>query len=63
MKKTRITEEFTFEDFRARYGDSCLVLFLIEESGNLTVVTADNPPAPQPGQTVITLVDPVTETA
>lgn len=61
VKKTAITDEFTFEDFLQLYGQSALPLFLIDASGALTVCTADNPPEPQSGQAVIALVDPPEE--
>jgi len=57
LKKTALSEEFAYEDFQAMYGDSALVMFLIEESGELTVCTADNPPTPKAGQKMICLVD------
>jgi NhaP-type Na+/H+ or K+/H+ antiporter len=57
LKKTTLTEEFTYENFQAMYGENALVLFLIEESGELTVCTADNPPTPKSGQKLICLVD------
>ncbi len=58
VKKTAITDEFTYDDFRALYGNTAMPLFLIEPSGALTVCTADKKPAPQSGQAVIALVDP-----
>ena len=56
VKKTKITSEFTYDDFRARYGESAILLFLVEESGALTVCTAEDGPTPEPGQTLICLV-------
>lgn len=57
VKKTGLTDEFDYRAFCDLYGDSALVLFVIEGSGKLTVCTADNRPTPQPGQTLISLVD------
>ena len=57
LKKTALSAEFSYEDFQAMYGNSALVLFIIEESGELTVCTADNPPTPKAGQKLICLVD------
>ena len=59
FKKTGISDAFTFEDFRQRYGDSALVMFVITESGLLSVATAETPLEPISGETVIALVDPV----
>ncbi len=61
IKKTRLSEDFSYDDFLKRYGPTATVLFLIEESGNLTVVTAEKPPAPKPGQTLVCLVDAIEE--
>ncbi len=57
MKKTRITDEFTYADFERRYGDSALVLFVITETKMLQISTAESPLLPKRGQTVIALVD------
>lgn len=57
VKKTPLTEEFDYESFRQLYGESAIVLFVIESSGKLVVATADRPPAPQPGQTIVSLVN------
>jgi len=57
VKKTSFSEEFSFEDFKEMYGPSALPLFIITENGNLQVNTADSWPEPQPGQTLISIVD------
>lgn len=57
IKKTGISEEFTFEKFLERYGESALVLFVITESGQLNIATSETPLEPKPGQVVIALVD------
>jgi hypothetical protein len=57
VKKTKLSEEFTFDDFKATYGESAIVLFLVDESRNLKICTADDPPDPQPGQMLIALVE------
>ena len=57
IKKTLLTDDFTFDDFLARYGESTLVLFSIEESGNLLVATDEKGMVPGPGQKLIALVD------
>ena len=58
VKKTGITEEFDYDAFRALYAERAVPLFLINETGSLLVFTADNPPAPKPGQSLISLVSP-----
>jgi NhaP-type Na+/H+ or K+/H+ antiporter len=57
VKRTKLTEEFGFDDFLRMYGSSALVLFVKDEQGRLLVATTDTPLRPTPGQTVIALVD------
>lgn len=59
IKKTGISDEFTFENFVTRYGDSAIVLFVVTETGQLNIGTSESDLEPKPGQTVIALVDPV----
>ena len=61
VKKTSLSDEFTFADFIDRYGNSALPLFIISESGNLEVCTADTRPDPGPGDTLIGIVVPSDE--
>jgi len=58
IKKTNLTEEFTFTDFQDLYGESAVMLFLVENGNKLRVCAEDEPLTPQPGHTVIALVDP-----
>ncbi len=62
IKTTKLTQEFEYETFRSLYGEAAIPLFLVKESGDLVVFTADNAPTPKPGQTLISLVDPTDET-
>jgi len=57
VKKTKLSEEFTFEHFTTKYGESAIALFLIGENRDLRVCTADEQPEPKPGQTLIALVE------
>jgi NhaP-type Na+/H+ or K+/H+ antiporter len=57
IKKTPLTEDFTFAEFRERYGPTALPMFLLSESGRLRVWTAEQPPTPQPGEKLISLID------
>ncbi len=59
VKKTGLSEEFDYNDFVNLYGESALVLFVIDESGKLIVRTTESTTEPRPGQTLITLVEPV----
>jgi len=57
VKKTTLSEEFTYDDFRRRHGASALLLFTLSESGRLRINTVSDPLNPQPGQTVFALID------
>ena len=59
IKKNSITKEFDFEACKAKYGTSALPVFLINESGKLTVGTVQDPLSPKPGQAIISIVNPV----
>jgi NhaP-type Na+/H+ or K+/H+ antiporter len=58
VKKTPITEEFDIDSFNAMYNYSALPLFVIHESGKLTVCTAEDEVEFKPGQILISVVDP-----
>ena len=58
IKKTTLTEEYDYDTFRAQYGAAALPLFLITDTGLLTVFTKEESPVPKPGQTLLSLVDP-----
>jgi NhaP-type Na+/H+ or K+/H+ antiporter len=63
IKTTALTDEFGYDDFQKFYGETAIPLFLIDEAGDLLVFATDNPPTPQPGQTLISLVNPVENTS
>ncbi|HVR35269.1 MAG TPA: sodium:proton antiporter [Methylomirabilota bacterium] len=57
VKKTSLTGEFSFEDFKAHHGANAIPLFVILENGVVQFSTAENPPRPQAGRALISLVD------
>ena len=59
IKRTDITEKFSFEAFKTLYGESAVPFFLITEDRELQVFTIDKGLSPKPGQTIISLVDPL----
>lgn len=58
VKKTRLSAEFTFEHFKATYGDRALLLFTVSEKKLVHFATRDKPLQPQAGQTLVSLVRP-----
>jgi hypothetical protein len=61
VKTTKLTDEFTFKDFRTRYGDSAIVLFVIDEAKKLEVCTTAAVVKAEAGQTIIALVEPIAD--
>ncbi len=57
IKKTRITKEFSYDDFVKKHGTNSTLLCLLSESGELRIDTVDTPLKPQPGDKVIAMVD------
>lgn len=58
FQTTTFTQDFTFKEYKERYGDDVLPLFLIEKDENIYPFVLDNPLNPQPNDKVISLVDP-----
>ncbi len=59
VKTTKLTEEFNYAAFNRQYQGTAIPLFVIRDGGQLRIVTANEDVSPQPGQTVIAIVDPV----
>ena len=55
-KLTRISAEFTFEDFKARHGDGVVVILVIDKNGLVHINTADFDLEPSAEQAVVALV-------
>jgi CPA1 family monovalent cation:H+ antiporter len=63
IKSTKLTDEFTYEDFQQRYGDSAIALFVIDEASQLEICTVEAPVVPKAGQTIIALVESISGVA
>jgi NhaP-type Na+/H+ or K+/H+ antiporter len=57
IKKTRLTDEYSFEDFRERYGDSAGVLFVLDKAKALKIQTTTDPLSPLSGDLLVALID------
>jgi len=57
IKSTNLTPQFTYADFQELYGGQAIPMFIIHRSGDLEVLTSENRLAPQPGQTLISMVE------
>ncbi|MDG2391554.1 MAG: sodium:proton antiporter [Planctomycetaceae bacterium] len=61
IKKTPLTEEFSYEDFQDLYGETATPLMMIDENRSLKIFTAEEESLPKNGQILISLVDHVPE--
>lgn len=57
IKCTPLTEKFTYDEFKKLYGETAIPLFLVNNDVTLEVFALDNIPTPEPGQTLISLVE------
>lgn len=59
VRRTRLSEEFTMEDFLARHGDRAIPLFLLQNEGTrVHVFATDGTPASKAGDVLVSLVLP-----
>ena len=58
VKKTKLTDEFTWQDFRKLYGPTAVVFFIVAAKNSLAICAVDKAIEPKPGQTLVALVDP-----
>ena len=56
IKKSKLTDTYTFDDFLAMYGDDVKILFVITETKKLNIVTVGESIVPKKGQTLISMV-------
>lgn len=59
VKTTKLTPQFTYQDFQQYYHEQVVPLFLITDRGELLVYTSADPPLPRVGSILISLVLPV----
>jgi NhaP-type Na+/H+ or K+/H+ antiporter len=62
VKKTQLTDNFTFEHYLEQYGSRALPLFAIDENNYCHVFTAQKNTVAKPGWTVIAMVSPEADT-
>jgi hypothetical protein len=55
---TTLTAEFSYADYRERYGDRAIPLCLATENGRLHFFAADARPTPRPGDQLVSLILP-----
>ena len=60
VKKTQLTDNFSFENYIEQYGTRALPLFAIDDTGYCHVFCAQKTPTPKAGWTIIGLISPDT---
>ncbi len=58
IKKTTLSDDYTYADFREKFGDSATLMFIVPEKGRLTVCATDSKTEPKKGDKLIAIVDP-----
>ena len=56
FKVTRISEEFTYEQFIERNGANCILFFTVDTNNNLLINTVEEPLKVKAGDTIISFV-------
>ncbi|MCH2131392.1 MAG: sodium:proton exchanger, partial [Pirellulaceae bacterium] len=56
VKKTKLTEEFTFAQFKEQHGNEADLLFVMDEASRLMICTVEGTIKPKSGQTLLALV-------
>jgi hypothetical protein len=57
IKVTRLSGEFDYQTFQTHYKDRARLLAILQ-GNRLSLVTADATPAPKPGQSLVSLIEP-----
>jgi hypothetical protein len=55
ISRTRLSDEYDYEDFQAEYGTQRFPLFVVKANGKLQIVTASSPPTPQAGDLILSV--------
>ncbi|MFI4896442.1 MAG: cation:proton antiporter [Phycisphaerales bacterium JB059] len=58
IKSTTLSEEFDYDDYCTLYGPNTLPLFVVRKTGALVIATATRMPEPEPGDTLVALINP-----
>jgi NhaP-type Na+/H+ or K+/H+ antiporter len=56
VKRTKLTEEFGYEQYLEQYGDKAVPMFIITEGGKVLVRSEGDNLLPRPGQKIVALV-------
>ncbi len=57
VKKTKLTKEFTYENFKQYYGENAIPLFILRENKTLLIFTTEHSIQPEEGDEIISYVN------
>ncbi len=58
IRKTQLTEQYTYEDYKKKWSADTILLFIYREQGKIEFFTSDNFPEPKLGDTVVSFISP-----
>ncbi len=58
IKKTTLSDDYSYADFREKFGDTATLMFIVPEKGRLIVCANDSKSEPKKGDKLIAIVDP-----
>ncbi|WP_372868943.1 cation:proton antiporter [Planomicrobium okeanokoites] len=58
IRKTQLTEQYTYEDYKKKWSADTILLFIYREQGKIEFFTSDNFPEPKLGDTVVSFTSP-----
>jgi hypothetical protein len=56
VKLTKLSKEFDYQAFRAKYGESAIMLFVLKPNRAIEVCTLDNPADPVAGDVLVSII-------
>ncbi len=57
VKVARLSDAYSFDDFKARYGEHVMPMVVISHGGQMTAYTSDNTPSARTGDSIVVLVE------
>ncbi|QHJ70418.1 cation:proton antiporter [Planococcus halotolerans] len=58
IRKTQLTEQYSYEDYKKKWSADTILLFVYREQGKIEFFTSDNFPEPKLGDTVVSFTSP-----
>lgn len=62
IRKTQLTPQYTFEEYKKKWSADTILLFIEREQGKIDFFTSGNFPEPKIGDTIVSFTSPVRQT-